>query len=115
MIGGIAATQVVVENGPEWVQYLIAFGTAGAAGFAGWAALSARNSTKQARDLIAVECERDARAAEEALWRQARGLSVELAVEKGSLRDGVRARHADARHERQPRSLFEVQAEARGW
>ena len=69
---------VTVDNGPLWLQYLVAFGTAGAAIFAGWAALTARQAAAATRDLVAVEILRDGRSTEEARWRQARRITVDL-------------------------------------
>jgi hypothetical protein len=81
----------VIDNGPAWVQYLIAIGTIGAAGAAGWAAWSASRSSSEARDLIQLERNRDARASEDAFWRQVRRLSVELGGSPVVAADG---RHA---------------------
>jgi hypothetical protein len=68
----IAPVVVLGDSGPVWLQYVVAFGTLGAAIFAGAAALAARNSTAAAKDLIELERGRDERQAEEALWRHAR-------------------------------------------
>jgi hypothetical protein len=87
-VTAVTVFRVTVDNGPSWVQHLIAFGTVGAALFAGWAALSARNSTAEARALIKLERSRDERAEEEAHWRQARRLSIEQMIEPGTLDDG---------------------------
>ena len=69
---------IIVDNGPLWLQYLVAFGTAGAAIFAGWAAWTARQAATATRDLVAVEIQRDVRSSEEARWRQARRITVDL-------------------------------------
>lgn len=75
-----SSLDVTIDNGPAWVQILIAIGTLAAAAFAGWAAFAAAKSAKETRDLVAVELGRDARQAEEALWHYVRRLSVELRV-----------------------------------
>ena len=72
---------VTIDNGPLWLQYLVAFGTAGAAVFAAWAALMTRRAANSSRDLVAVETVRDARSVEEARWRQARRITVDLSTE----------------------------------
>jgi hypothetical protein len=83
--------RVVVDAGPDWVQYLVAVGTIAAVAIAGWAAFSARASAKQAVRLIQLEVDRDDRRNLETLWRQARRLSVELALEPVVLESGVNA------------------------
>jgi hypothetical protein len=61
-----------------WLQAVAAVGTAVAALFAGWAAWIARRSAEASRDLVKLELERDLRSAEEARWRQARRVTVDL-------------------------------------
>ncbi len=80
--------RITVDNGPLWLQYVVAFGTLGAALFAGWAALTARAATRATRDLVSVERARDERAAEEARWRQARRVTVDLLGQEVTLPDG---------------------------
>lgn len=80
--------RITVDAGPLWLQYLVAFGTVGAALFAGWAAWSARTATRSTRDLVNVERTRDERAAEEARWRQARRVTVDLLGQGVTLPDG---------------------------
>jgi hypothetical protein len=84
-----ASTRVVVQGGHDWVDYLVAFGTVGAAAFAGWAALTARISVNRAKELIDLEHGRDQRSADEALWRHARRLTVTLTVQQLSDEPGV--------------------------
>lgn len=81
-------TQVVADSGPLWLQYLVGFGTAGAAIFAGWAAWTARAATKATRKLVELESARDARALEEGLWRHARRVTVDLVGRTSDLADG---------------------------
>jgi hypothetical protein len=88
---------VTIDNGPLWLQYLVGFGTAGAALFAGWAAWSARAATRATRDLVRVEQARDDRAADEARWRQARRVTVDLLGQEVTLPDGRRAHDMHAR------------------
>lgn len=57
---------------PTWLDYLSAFGTAGAALFAGIAALVAALQGKSSRDLVDLERGRDERAREEERTAQAR-------------------------------------------
>ena len=71
-ISPVIAPVVLADSGPVWLQYLVAFGTLGAAIFAGAAAFAARRSTAAARDLIDLERGRDDRRAEEEFWRHAR-------------------------------------------
>lgn len=70
-----------MNNGPVWLQYLIGFGTAGAAVFAGFAARAAKNAASSSEALVKVETERDKLLADEARWRQARRITVDLAFE----------------------------------
>lgn len=80
--------EVVVNDGPDWIDYIAGLSTAGATIFAGWAALSARSAAAQTRRLVDVEKARDARAEREAEWRQARRMLVELAYEEIVFEDG---------------------------
>lgn len=95
-VGAIAETgqmNVTIDNGPLWLQYLVAFGTAGAAVFAAFAALSARSAARASRDLVAVETTRDERLAEDARWRQARRITVDLMGQEGILAPSGRRAH----------------------
>jgi hypothetical protein len=69
---------VVIETDPSWLDYLIAIGTVGAAAFAAYAALVSRRAAAAAIDLVRVESGRDTRAADEAMWRQARRVAVDM-------------------------------------
>lgn len=62
---------------PTWLDYLTAFGTAGAAVFAGIAVLVAALQGKSSRDLVELERRRDERAREEAHTAQARRIILD--------------------------------------
>ncbi len=83
-----SAVLVAAAEAPLWVEYVVAFGTAGAAIFAGWAALTARASTKATRNLVELEAARDQAAREDAEWRQARRITVDLVGRKVDLPEG---------------------------
>jgi hypothetical protein len=87
----IVFTRVAVDAGPLWLQYMIGFGTLGAAIFAGVAAFVARRSTRAAEQLIKLESGRDERAAEDALWHQARRISVDVMSKAVTLANARRA------------------------
>lgn len=70
--------EITVQASTAWPEYVVAFGTAAAALFAAWAAWTARSASLSSRDLVMVETARDKRAAEEARWRQARRVTVDL-------------------------------------
>lgn len=74
----MASIKIIVDGGPLWLQYVTAFGTAGAAIFAAWAAWAATAATRTNKGLVELERGRDARAADEALHRHARRVLVEL-------------------------------------
>lgn len=67
-----------MTEGPLWLQYVMAFGTVGAAIFAGWAAWTARTTTMATRRLVELEVARDERVATRELWRQPRRVTVDL-------------------------------------
>ncbi len=72
---------ITIENGPDWLQYAVALGTVGAAIFAGVAARVAATATRATRDLVELETTRDQVTQNEALWRQARRVTVDMQLQ----------------------------------
>jgi len=73
-------------NPPSWLDYLTAFGTAGAALFAAWASFVGQSASRSARlsaeasyDLMELEKSRDAREIEEKALTAARSIVVSIA------------------------------------
>ncbi len=77
-----------IDNGPTWVQYVTALGAVLASGVAAWAAFSARNAAKATQRLVKVETDRDARQQDEALWRHARTVTVNLIGQAWTMEPG---------------------------
>lgn len=84
----LQSIEVIVDSGPQWLQYLSAAGTAGAAVFAGWAALATRSAAQESRRLVELELAREARVVEESEWRHARRVAVDLVTQPITLSDG---------------------------
>jgi hypothetical protein len=84
--------RITIDNGPLWIQYVIGIATAAAAVFAAWAALSARSAARATQDLVRVESARDDRLERDALWRQARRVTIDLLGQPVALPDD-RAAH----------------------
>jgi hypothetical protein len=74
----IASVRVIIDNGPSWMQYVTTVATAAAAAFAGFAAWVALKAARVSQDLVKLEAAREVANAEEAKWRQARSIMVDL-------------------------------------
>jgi hypothetical protein len=59
LLGATPAVVVSVENGPLWLQFLVGFGTAGAALAAAWAARAASASARATKSLVNAAARRD--------------------------------------------------------
>jgi hypothetical protein len=70
-----------VDNGPLWVQVLLAVGTMGAAIAAAWAAFAANRSAAATQKLVSLEAERRSEESEDRIWRQARNVHVQTLFE----------------------------------
>lgn len=86
---------VLGSDSSNWLDWATAIGTVGAAVFAGFAAVVSAVSTRQTRDIVEIERDRDRDAAERARLEQVKAVMVGMNTEE--VFDGDRRIGADCR------------------